>query len=310
VGFTHPFSLPLYLLTAGALAAFSLSRLPYLALTSRFRPSSIPGEWFHLRSGHRRAGILLHLIGVLFGSLLAVHQFTPVLRRKYPLVHRVVGHVAILLFLVGNAGAFMILDTSVGGTLAMRTWTGLVGAGTTVAVGLAYVNVRRRQIDLHRAWMLRTWGWAGNIITLRLILGMGMGVSFAVGAEFEGVFRCEEVVFMYEDMGVRDGWGVVRGKYPACSGVGTEATRVVVMSEGGGPEGSAVRMRALFLMAAWLAIAIHVALVELYLALTPGESHRLRVLSRERQIARGMITAESEKEAGLGAGRLGDAPKW
>ncbi|KAF4552065.1 Hypothetical protein D9617_11g009120 [Elsinoe fawcettii] len=310
-GFTKAYNFPLYVLTIGALFGFSLARLSYLNVSGTFSQASIPGEWFWLRLTRRRVGITMHLIGVLFGSLLAVHQFTPALRHRFPLAHRIVGHFAILLFLLGNVGAFMIIDHSVGGSPAMKTWIGLVGAMTTLSIILAYTNIRRLQIDQHRAWMIRTWGWAASIITLRLILGLGMVSTFTTGVEFMTQFRCDEVFFMYTNLGVPDAGNPVPRLYPACGpDAKTSLTQILVSSTGDGPESSAARLRPLFIMAAWLAIAIHVGLVELYLHLTPAESHRLRVVSRERQLARGMITEEDIKGAGLGAGRTGDAPEW
>lgn len=60
-------------------------------------------------------------------------------------------------------------------------------------------------------------------------------------------------------------------------------------------------------MAMWLAIFLHLAGVEIYLALTPGENERLRQVSYERQLERGMKHPGS---AGLTSDRIGDAERW
>lgn len=60
-------------------------------------------------------------------------------------------------------------------------------------------------------------------------------------------------------------------------------------------------------MALWLAIFMHLVGVEIYLALTPRESNRLRQVSYERQMERGFKNAGS---AGLTSDQWGDADAW
>ena len=62
-----------------------------------------------------------------------------------------------------------------------------------------------------------------------------------------------------------------------------------------------------FGMAMWVAIFLHLAGVEIYLALTPRESERLKQVRYERQMERGMKNPGS---AGLTADRIGDAEEW
>ena len=62
-----------------------------------------------------------------------------------------------------------------------------------------------------------------------------------------------------------------------------------------------------FGMAMWLAMFIHLVGVEIYLALTPRESERLRHVSYERQMERGFKNPGS---AGLTSDRWGDARPW
>ena len=60
-------------------------------------------------------------------------------------------------------------------------------------------------------------------------------------------------------------------------------------------------------MAGFLALILHAVGVELYLRLTPRESERLRMVSYERQLERGMKNPGS---AGLVVERFGDADVW
>lgn len=273
---------------------------------------SLPGEAFWFQGGHRRVGIILHLVGVIFGGLLAVLQFTPVIRHKFILFHRICGYLAIALYLMGNAGAFMIMDQSIGGTPAMRVWIGALGTATTISILNALINIKRLQIDQHRAWMIRTWAWAANIITLRLLLLAGKHVVDVYGIEIVTLIRCDEIFFMYaNNAGLPPSRNPTALIHPQCgANAATNTAQIAVSSIGAGPENSAAALRPIFLMAAWLAIIIHILLAELYLGLTPAENYRLRVVSYEKQVARGMRDAGSTVEAGLGSSRIGDAPKW
>jgi len=62
-----------------------------------------------------------------------------------------------------------------------------------------------------------------------------------------------------------------------------------------------------FGMALWLAFVLHLVGVEIYLSLTPRESNRLRQVSYERQLERGL---QNPGSAGLTADRWGDAEAW
>lgn len=90
-------------------------------------------------------------------GLLVVLQFTPAIRHKLRLLHRINGYIVILLALIANAGALMIAREAFGGTTATQAWVGALFILTTVGLGLAYYNIKVPRIDQHRAWMLRTW---------------------------------------------------------------------------------------------------------------------------------------------------------
>ena len=60
-------------------------------------------------------------------------------------------------------------------------------------------------------------------------------------------------------------------------------------------------------MAGFLALIVHAVGVELYLRLTPRESERLRMVSYERQLERGMKNPGSAR---LVVERFGDADVW
>ena len=169
VGFTKGYNFILWFLFGGGFLAFAISRFIYLDFDGQLCPSepptgriygskgAVPGECYHYRRGIAKAGIIMHLAGILPAAVLVVFQFIPVIRHRALLVHRINGYVVLLLSAVGTIGVFMIARHTFGGTLEMQTVTGAASIMFIACMALAYINVKRLQLEQHRAWMLRGW---------------------------------------------------------------------------------------------------------------------------------------------------------
>jgi len=292
---------------AGAMMGFTLARLSYLNIAgtakSSFANSASPGEWYWYNTGIHRIGITLHLSAILPAGFLMVWQFVPVIRHKLLIFHRINGYVIILLLFVANAGALMICRRSFGGTLATQAGVGLLVIITTTSMCLAYYNIKCLQIDQHRAWMLRAMFYLGAIITLRLIM-VTSAVIITMLNSYYTTKSCDEIIFTYASS------NPVKKFYPQCSSPNSTVDhRVVVHANfrSGRPEQIGASLGMSFGMAMWLATFMHLVGVEVYLALTPRESNRLRQVSYERQMERGFKNPGS---AGLTSDRWGDAEAW
>jgi Predicted membrane protein (DUF2306) len=292
---------------AGAMIGFVLARLSYLNIAgtaeSSFANSASPGEWYWYRTGVYRIGITIHLGAILPAGFLMVWQFVPVIRHKLLIFHRINGYVIILLVFVANAGALMICRRSFGGTLETQAGVGLLVIITSTSICLAYYNIKRLQIDQHRAWMLRAMFSLGSIITLRLIMIISTLIITMVGSYYT-TMSCDEIIFIHGSS------HPVKEFYPQCSSPNTTVDDLVVVHAdfgSGQPEQVGASLGMNFGMAMWLAIFLHLVGVETYLALTPRESNRLRQVSYERQMEKGLKHAGS---AGLTADRWGDAEGW
>jgi hypothetical protein len=164
IGFSKGYNFILWFIFGGALLGFALSRLMYLNIdgilcskTPSHGAGAVPGECYYYKSGIGRAGIVMHLGGILPASILVVLQFVPAIRHKMLLFHRINGYGVIFLASVGTLGAFMIARNSFGGGLDVQTHIGLSGLIFVSCLALSYYNIRRLQIEQHRAWMLRGW---------------------------------------------------------------------------------------------------------------------------------------------------------
>ncbi|RMZ70784.1 microtubule associated [Pyrenophora seminiperda CCB06] len=314
LGFNKTYNFWLYIIFGGALAGFSLARLNYLDFYGTFCPatggnenwnSAAPGEcYYYLKSDRYRIGIIMHLAGVLPAGLIAVSQFTPFIRRRWMIVHRIGGYVSLLLYLVGMIGAFMIARHSFGGGLDIQSWVWVAGFATLGCFIISYINIKRLQIEQHRAWMLRGWFYAGSIVTSRLIVVIG--AIIVVEQDYYITWPCAKIAAtIVEEVDLVS-------LYPTCKsfidGSDPEAVASVAAKLfGGNAANTGAALNIVFGMALWVSLAIHAFGVEVYLHLTPKEAHRLREISYQKQLEAGM---RSPGSAGLTADRLGDADKW
>lgn len=299
LGFSKGYNAALWFVFAGALFGFGLARANYLNVNGIFKTASGPGEWFYYSIPFYKGALTAHLACVVPACILAIFQFTPVIRYKAIMVHRVNGYILILLITGANASALMIARHAFGGTLATQAYVGTLAILTTGSLVLSYINIKRLQIEQHRAWMLRCWAWLGTILTTRIILPISAIIIGQLGDYFMAV-KCQQIAFSAGEEAAAgfagcaadpNGWAVVEGSLY-------------------NPEGLANVIAAFqltFGMAAWVALVLHTFGVELYLHLTPAEAERLRTVSYERQLERGLTPPGS---AGLTADKLGDAEPW
>ncbi|KAL9632551.1 MAG: hypothetical protein Q9204_003740 [Flavoplaca sp. TL-2023a] len=310
-GFGHAYNFPLWVIFAGGMLAFSLSRLSDLDFDHHFKNgfALVPGYWYYFHAGPRRVGMIMHLATVLPAGILMVLQFTPVIRKKFITFHRINGYTVLTLLLISNGAACVVLPHKQGGGSRTSTQTAeaFLVIITTVGMAMAWWNIRRKQIDQHRAWMLRTMFYMGTIITSRVINFISAPLISRLG-NYSGVWSCDELDFLYKNLQVP----FPETEYPQClfpNGtmdsslrVAVEATELLTKPEQFGsshiqPFGANL----------WICIAVHIIGVEIYLGLTPRETERLRVISYEKQLEAGYANPGS---AGLTVDRWGDAEKW
>lgn len=246
----------------------------------------------------------MHLAACLPAGVLMVLQFVPVIRHKFLIFHRINGYVIIILTLISNVGALMICRRSFGGGLDTQSAVGTLAILTTVSLGLGYYNIKRLQIDQHRAWMLRAMFYMGVIITTRLIMVISAVIISLIGGYYQ-VQSCDKVLFIH---GGDEAY--LASTYPSClNRTVSQDPNIVVNASltAGEDEGVGAALGLSFGFAIWMSILLHLIGVEIYLNLTPAEKERLRNVSYERQLEAGY---QHPGSAGLTSDRWGDAPEW
>lgn len=232
----------------------------------------------------------------LAAGILAAFQFVPKIRHSALLAHRINGYVNILLILIGNAGALIIARRAQGGSIQTQSAVGVLVILTTVGIFMAYINVKRLQIDQHRNWMLRTLFYLGCIITTRIIMIISARILTRVDSYYE-LWPCDKLEYT---MGNQN---YTFKLYPSCATHPEIPVAVKATFNGTSAANVGSALGLSFGMALWVAIFIHLIGVEFYIQLTPGESRRLRKVSFERQLEAGF---GNPGNAGLTAARFGD----
>ncbi|KXX81407.1 hypothetical protein MMYC01_203077 [Madurella mycetomatis] len=305
VGFTKGYNFVLFFIFAGAFFGFTLARLHFLDIDKSFCMSGQALDCYYYTAGSvDRIGFLIHLAAILPAALLTCLQFVPVIRHKVILFHRINGYLILILSLVSTAGAIMLARNAVGGWMEVQTGVGFLSIAFLVSLGLAVYNVKRLQIEQHRAWMLRAWFYAGSIITMRLILFASTSIISTHG--YYVAMPCSKVQYFFFGSA-----NATLQQYPECapyfSNEDPDKTVAVSATLQGYGSNAIAAFSMNFGAAFWLALALHAIGVEVYLHLTPAEADRLRNVSYQRQLEAGM---KNPGRAGLTADRLGDSALW
>ncbi len=165
LGFAKGYNFVLFFIFAGALMGFTLARLQYLSVFGVFcgpgfnaSNRAAPGECFYyLKPDFEKVGIVMHLGTVLPSAFLVCFQFVPAIRHKVIIFHRINGYIILLLSLFSTAGALMIARHAFDGTQSSQVLIGFLAIIFIGSLIMAYINIKRLQIEEHRAWMLRAW---------------------------------------------------------------------------------------------------------------------------------------------------------
>ncbi|KAI8938368.1 hypothetical protein NX059_004263 [Plenodomus lindquistii] len=313
VGFQKGYNFILWFIFAGGMFGFILARFMFLNFNEHFCPTitggsggAAPGEcYYYVTFDRYKVGILLHLAGIFVSGLLAILQFTPVIRHRWITFHRICGYFSLLLYVISIVGALMIARHSFGGTLDIQAWIGFTAIATLACFVMAMINIKTLQIEQHRAWMLRAWFYAGSIITSRFIFFSAAAIISRIGGYYT-VWPCAKIESTLPSA------ALFQSQYPGCAAYinGTNPDEVAIVKAdyyGRFATGKGAAIGMAFGMALWMATILHAIGVEIYLHLTPKEAQRLRQVSYQKQLEAGMKNPGS---AGLTADRLGDTDEW
>ncbi|KAL7619497.1 hypothetical protein AAE478_010037 [Parahypoxylon ruwenzoriense] len=314
IGFSKGYNFALWLILGGGLFSFSLVQLRYLDFFGIFCGGSAsgdgadidaaaPGECFYyLQPGRYQIGMILHLACILPAGLMSFVQFIPGVRRRAIGFHRVNGYIVVALSVLGTIGCLIIARRAMGGSIDTQAMVGLESIIFLGSLALGCIYGSRRQIEKHRAWMLRAWVYAAAIVTMRVVMTISIVILSFIGGYYMPE-PCDKINFMLKSE--NETLALYPGCAPFLTGEAPDQHVVVPVNVfTTDPVQHAAAINVVFGMSGWVAIALHAFCCELYLHLTSAEHERLRSVSHRLQLAAGM---KNPDRASLTADRLDGA---
>jgi uncharacterized membrane protein len=134
---------------------------------------------------------LIHIVPGLLLMLLGPLQFSSSIRARHLRWHRWSGRVFVVCgFVVGISALIMSFGMPAIGGVNQAAATTLFGSYFLVALSRAFWLIRRREVALHREWMIRAFSIGLAVATIRPIMGIFFATSRFSGLaprEFFGI---------------------------------------------------------------------------------------------------------------------------
>ncbi|SEM30577.1 DUF2306 domain-containing protein [Streptacidiphilus jiangxiensis] len=174
--------------TRGGWSVVTLLSLVMAAVAARYVTLD-PAVFFSLQRAtylHHELPLGVHVSGAVVAMATGPWQFSSVLRRRWPRLHRRLGVGYLLGCLVAGIGALFLAPIAYGGAVSGFGFAALAVAWlTTGAIGLRMI-LRRRVAD-HRRWMLRSFALTFAAVTLRLMLALAGALHLDFRVSYETV---------------------------------------------------------------------------------------------------------------------------
>lgn len=117
--------------------------------------------------GYYQIAFFVHVYSSIFALLAAFTQFSGVIRRKFPLVHKQVGglYIAVIVFLAGPSGLVLAYHAN-GGWSSQLAFCILAILWVYFTI-VAFLKIRKKEVRAHRNFMYRSFALTLSAITLR-----------------------------------------------------------------------------------------------------------------------------------------------
>lgn len=123
--------------------------------------------------------VLLHIVAATAFVMLGAFQFSARLRRSRPAWHRRAGRVVLGAgLLAAFSGLWLAVFSSYpsGSGELLLVFRLMAGLGMTLSITLGFIAIRRKNITLHRAWMIRAVALGLGASTHVFTLGFGQAI--------------------------------------------------------------------------------------------------------------------------------------
>ena len=145
-------------------------------------PKSVPAQLAGLDQAFaaKKALTLTHIIPGLAFVILVPFQLSRTWRARHLRAHRWTGRIVMILGLIIGISALAMSTHPIGGAIEASA-TIFFDVFFLFALAKAYIHIRRREIALHREWVIRAMAIALGIATVRPVMGFFFATSRFTG---------------------------------------------------------------------------------------------------------------------------------
>lgn len=158
---------------AFALLCAAVALYAFTFLSDALKPEA--GNPMHARFAASGMDVPAHFFGGGLALLLAPLQMSGWLRQRFPALHRIGGGLYAGGVLVAGLAGLSLARHAQGGA-ATGVGFGLLAVAWLATTGLGVGHAVAGNLAQHRDWMWRSIALTASAVTLRLILGIGLGV--------------------------------------------------------------------------------------------------------------------------------------
>jgi uncharacterized membrane protein len=117
----------------------------------------------------RRGGLIPHMAGGLVAISCGLIQLWLGITHRTGSLHRILGRVYLGGVMVASAGAYYLALTIESRYFAYASGLFMLATAWLLTTGMAYAAIRRRAIERHREWMIRSYTVAFAFVVFRLV---------------------------------------------------------------------------------------------------------------------------------------------
>jgi uncharacterized membrane protein len=130
--------------------------------------------------------LVLHLTGGSVALAVGAFQLSRRLRARQLALHRWLGRIYVVGVLIGGVGGLLLAFGSDGGLVA-HVGFGFLAVLWLTSTLIAYVHIRNRRVEQHRAWMLRSYALTFAAVTLRIWLPLSQVAGIPILDAYQAI---------------------------------------------------------------------------------------------------------------------------
>lgn len=150
-----------------------------------------PGEFFVFSKW--KAPLHAHVIVVVPWAILGALQFIPAIRAYNIDFHKAFGRIYLLFCLGISITGIIMAPYSFGGDLAGQLATFTLFLSFVVCFTMGFISIKRKQIQTHREWMMRSYGVGVSVLVIRIFMPLFLVIMPRFGS-FYNVVPCDQII--------------------------------------------------------------------------------------------------------------------